>query len=92
MVSILSEVIENTILSCLNNSDHIAIMFDESTDYTVTKQLVLPCQYIEKDTGELKSHSLQIIDALGPCESVEGECGRSRVVNLGAQIQLQLIF
>jgi len=84
MVSILSKVIENTILSCLNNSDHIAIMFDESTDCTVTEQLVLHCRYIEKDTGELKSHFLKIIDALGPCESVEGEGDRSRAISLDA--------
>jgi len=38
MVSVVSVVIENKILSCLNNYDHIAKMFDESTDRTVTKQ------------------------------------------------------
>ena len=85
MVSILSEVMENTILSFINNSEHIAIMFDESTDCTVTEQLVLHCRYIEKDTGELKSNFLKVIDALGLCESVEGESDRSsRTVSLNA--------
>ena len=85
MVSILSEVMENTILSFINNSEYIAIMFDESTDCTVTEQLVLHCRYIEKDTGELKSNFLKVIDALGPCESVEGESDRySRTVSLNA--------
>ena len=32
-----SQVIENKILSCLKDSDHVAIMFDESTDCTVTE-------------------------------------------------------
>ena len=59
-------------------------MFDESTDCIVTEQLVLHCRYFEKDTGELKSHFLKVIDALGPCESVEGECDKSRTVNLDA--------
>ena len=59
-------------------------MFDESTDCMVTEQLVLHCQYIEKDTGKLKSHFLKVIDALGRCESVEGECDRSRAVSLDA--------
>ena len=84
-MSILSEVMENTILSFINNSEHIAIMFDESTDCTVTEQLVLHCRYIEKDTGELKSNFLKVIDALEPCESVEGESDRSsRTVSLNA--------
>ena len=83
MVSILFEVMENTVLSFINNSEHIAIMFDESTDCTVTEQLVLHFLYIEKDTGELKSNFLKVIDALGPCESVEGESDRSsRTVSL----------
>ena len=84
MVSILSEVIENKILSCVNNSDHIAIMFDESTDCTVTEQLVIHCRYIEKDTGKLKSHFLKVIDALGPCESAEDEGDLPRAVSLNA--------
>ena len=45
---------------------------------------VLHCRYIEKDTGELKFHFLKVIDALGPCESVEGECDKSRTVSLDA--------
>ena len=81
MVSILSEVMQNTILSFINNSEHIAIMFDESTDCTVTEKLVLHCRYIEKDTGELKSNFLKVIDALGPC----GKSDRSsRTVSLNA--------
>ena len=43
------------------------------------------CRYIEKDTGELKSNFLKVIDALGLCESVEGESDRSsRTVSLNA--------
>lgn len=84
MVSVLSQVIENKILSCLKDSDHIAIMFDESTDCTITEQLVIHCRYIVKETGELKSHFLKVIDVLGPSETSEGECDAQRIVSLNA--------
>jgi len=86
MVSFLSQVIENKILKNLKESDHVAIMFDESTDCTVTEQLVIHCRYIEKDTGELQSQFLKVIDVLGPSESEtsEGESDSQRVVSLSA--------
>ena len=84
MVSFLSEVIENKILKNLKESDNIAIMFDESTDCTVTEQLVIHCRYIVKDTGELQSQFLKVTDVLGPSgsESSEGEGDTQRVVSL----------
>jgi len=72
IVTFLSEVIENKILNKLKESDHIAIMFDESTDCTIT-ELVIHCQYTVKDTGKLKSQLLNIIDVLGPSESETSE-------------------
>jgi len=55
MVTFLSEVIENKILKNLKES---AIMFDKSTDCTITEQLVIHCRYIVKDIGELQSQFL----------------------------------
>ena len=69
MISILSEVIENRILRNLKESNHMAIMFDESTDCTITEQLVIHCQYIVKETGELQSYFLKVIDILGQSET-----------------------
>ena len=86
MVSILSEVIENRILRNLKESNHMAIMFDESTDCTITEQLVIHCRYIVKDTGELQSYFLKVIDVLGPSETedTDGEGDTQRVVSLSA--------
>ena len=88
MLSFLSEVIENKIVKSLQESDHVAIMFDESTDCTVTEQLVI--LYILKDTAtgelQLQSKFLKVIDVLGPSESEtsEGESETQRVVSLSA--------
>ena len=90
MLSFLSEVIENKIVKSLQESDHVAIMFDESTDCTVTEQLVIHCRYILKDTAtgelQLQSKFLKVIDVLGPSESEtsEGESETQRVVSLSA--------
>ena len=86
MVSILSEVIENRILRNLKESNHMAIMFDESTHCTITEQLVIHCRYIVKDTGELQSYFLKVIDVLGPSETedTDGEGDTQRVVSLSA--------
>ena len=73
MVSILSEVIENRILRNLKESNHMAIMFDESTDCTITEQLVIHCRYIVNDTGELQSCFLKVIDVLGPSETDDAD-------------------
>ena len=43
MVSVLSEVNENRILRNLKVCNHMAIVFDENTDCTITKQLVIYC-------------------------------------------------
>lgn len=86
MVSVLSEVIENRILRNLKESNHVALMFDESTDCTITEQLVVHCRYIVKDTGELQSYFLKVIDVLGPSgtDNADGEGESQRVVSLGA--------
>ena len=45
IVTIPSKVIENRILK---ESNHMAIMFNENNDFTITEQLVIHCQYIVK--------------------------------------------
>ena len=65
MVSILSKVIENRILRNLKESKHMTIIFNESTDCTITEQLVIHCRYIAKDTSELQSYFLKVTDVLG---------------------------
>ena len=64
----------------------MAIMFDESTDCTITEQLVIHCRYIVKDTGELQSYFLKVIDVLGSSETedTDGEGDTQRVVSLSA--------
>ena len=46
----------------------MAIMFDESTE-----QLVIYCRYIVKDTGELESCFLKVINILGPSETDDAD-------------------
>ena len=41
MVSVISEVIEVRILDEMKKSNHFSLMIDESTDCTVTEQLIL---------------------------------------------------
>ena len=62
----MSEVIENSILEEMNESDHFALMSDEPTDCTVTEQLAVHGRFINKSTGELKSHYLKVVDVLQP--------------------------
>ena len=58
MIFIMSEVIENSILEEMKESDHFALMFDETMDCTVTEQLAIHGRFINKSTEELKSHYL----------------------------------
>ena len=53
----------------------MAIMFDESTDCTITEKLVILCRYIGKDTGELQPYFLKVIDILGQSktDNADGE-------------------
>ncbi len=66
MVNILSEVLETNTINQTRESNHIALMFDETTDCTVTEQLALHGRFIDKATGNLKSCYLKIIDVLKP--------------------------
>ena len=66
MIFILSEVIEMKILKEMTESDHFALMFDETTDCSVTEQLAIHGRYICKNSGELKTCFLKVIDVLQP--------------------------
>ena len=66
MVFIMSEVIEKKILNRLRESDHFALMFDETTDCSVTEQLAIHVRFIDKESGSLKTCYLKIIDVLQP--------------------------
>ena len=81
MVFILSEVLEQQILSRMKESEHFALLFDETTDCTVTEQLAIHVRFID-NTGELKSHYLKLIDVLLPeyTESHHDTC-----ISVGAQ-------
>ena len=50
----------------IRESNHFALMLDETTDSTVIEQLVLHGRCIDHGTGELKSHYLKVIDTLQP--------------------------
>ena len=41
-------------------------MIDETTDCTITEQLAVHGRFINKDTGNLESHFLKVINVLGP--------------------------
>ena len=66
MVFIMSEVIEKKILNRLRESDHFALMFDETTDCLVPEQLAIHVRFIDKESGYLKTCYLKIIDVLQP--------------------------
>ncbi|XP_065843451.1 zinc finger protein 862-like [Oscarella lobularis] len=64
MVYVLSEVVEKKILKSIRESNHFALMIDETTDCTVTEQLAIHGRFICKSTGQLRSHFLTVIDLL----------------------------
>lgn len=66
MLYCLSVVFETGILNSMKESKHISIMFDETTDCTVTEQLAVHGRFINKETGALESHFLKVMDVLGP--------------------------
>lgn len=45
MIFVISEVIETGILKDMTKSSHFALMFDETTDCTVTEQLAIHGHY-----------------------------------------------
>ena len=56
----MSEVIlEEMKESNMKESNHFALMFDKTTDCTVTEQLAIRGHFINKFTTELKSHYLK---------------------------------
>ena len=75
MIFVISEVIESQILKEMRESSHFSLLLDESTDCTVTEQLVIHGRYIHHATGELKSHFLKVIDTLQP--EIESVCSGS---------------
>ena len=102
MVFVISEVIEMGILKELQESSHFALMLDETTDCTVTEQLVIHARYISP-TGELKSHYLKVIDTLqsevaaahsssddSPCISVCAQTITKRVCEYVESAQLDM--
>ena len=66
MLLILSEIIEIKTLQNMRESDHFALMFDETTDCSVTEQLAIHGRYIDKESGIMRSCYLKIIDVLRP--------------------------
>ena len=66
VVFVISEVIETQIFKEIRDSSHFALMLNETTDCTVAEQLVIHGRYIDRATGELKSHYLKVIDTLQP--------------------------
>ena len=106
MLFIMSEVIETHILTEMKASDHFALMFNETTDCTVTEQLAIHGRYIHKGTGELKSHYLKVIDTLKPeidalnsgvagdldtCISIGASTITKRVTEFTAQARLDMV-
>ena len=66
IIFITSVVIEMHILKEMKESSHFALMLAESTDCTVTEQMVLHGRVMEPATGKLRTHFLKAIDALQP--------------------------
>ncbi len=66
MLFILPEIIVIKLLNKMRKLDHFALMFDETTDCSVTEQLAIHSRYIDKESGALKSYYLKVIDVLQP--------------------------
>ena len=81
LLQAMSWVLETEVLDELRKSECYALMFDETTDISVTEQMVIHCRYINSD-GELKVQYLKVIDALG--STVQGS-GNEGIVSLNAE-------
>ena len=66
MLLIMSVIIETKIMTNMRESDHFALMFDETTDCSVIEQLAIHGHHIDKESGALKSCYLKVIDTLQP--------------------------
>lgn len=93
---VISEVIEVCILEQMKRSEHFALMFDETTDATVTEQLAIHARFIDA-SGEVKSHYLKILDLLQPestdhdvCIRMSAEVIALRIQNYAAQMGLDM--
>ena len=85
MLYCISEVIESRVLNELHVSEHFSLMFDETTDCTITEQLAIHGRYIDKQTGELKTCYLSTIDVLGPeLEAIKSGGDTDTCISLGA--------
>ena len=91
MLYVISEFIEQQILKDMKKSNHFSLMFDETTDCTVTEQLAIHGLYIEKSSGELKSRFLKVIDLLQPENVITGE-DRESAINAGAETGTKCII
>ena len=88
MLFVISEVIETRILKDIQKSSHFALMLDESTDCTVTEQLVIHGRHIDHTTGELKSHYLKVVDTLQPeIEALGSGCSSDADTNISVCAQ-----
>lgn len=53
MIFVISEVIETGIVTKMRESNHFALIFDETTDCSITEQIAIHGRYISSTTGEL---------------------------------------
>ena len=97
MVYIISEAIEVHIIEQMSKSEHFAMMFDETTDCTVTEQLAIHARFIDASSGEIKSHYLKIIDVLQPkgtdhdvCIRMSAEVITRRIQDYATQMKLDM--
>ena len=71
LVGILAQQIEDAQLAAFSHSPFYGLMVDESTDISVTKQLVLYGRYVS-ESGESHSTFLRIVDLVdGTAERIE---------------------
>lgn len=58
-LKVLSDVIEENVLDQVHKSPAIGLMCDESTDISVTKELILYARILS--SGEVQAHFLKLI-------------------------------
>ena len=81
MLYALSGTIEKEVLDELRQSESYALMFDETTDCSVTEQMVIHCRFLDSK-GKLQVRFLKVIDALVSADKSNTES----VVSLNADV------
>lgn len=61
MIELFSEIIEQNLISKIKASKYYSICADESTDISITKNLIIYCRYLDQEDCKVKTEFLKLL-------------------------------